>query len=181
MIWQSEFWKDDLLRRAKCLRQKIQQRRWPDAAFGRLEQLLMVGFYSIRKLAEAKVLSDSTVGTPITLRLFPPRGKRVTRMNWHRIEELYRLDAGSRAHSNLVELCHQFVHSYVFVPSFNEKGKLEGVFFASDRARNAGLRHLQIAPIARLFERAGSDYPNEVRMTFDARAGDYVVRARLRT
>ena len=58
MIAESYYWKRELLRVAARLRRRLTQRRWPEASFSVVEMDLMVGFYAIRKLAEAKKISD---------------------------------------------------------------------------------------------------------------------------
>lgn len=176
MIYESEYWKDDLLKQAKVLRQRMLQKRWPAAASARLEQSIMLGFYSVRKLAEAKLLADSVVNQCVELRVYMPTGKAVTLINWHKLDELYDLNSGQSGSKDVMFLCHQFVHSYVFVASFDEQSHgLEGILFASDRERHKALYHIDIQKVIELFEKVGSDYPNEVHMKFNKQKRDYDV------
>ena len=46
----------------------------------------MLGFYSIRKLIEAKKLSDSVVNKCITVKSHEWKGNPVTKMNWGDID-----------------------------------------------------------------------------------------------
>jgi hypothetical protein len=59
MIYKSSFWKDDLVKQARFLGSKTNQKRWAESSSARLEQAVMLGFYSIRKLNEARKISDS--------------------------------------------------------------------------------------------------------------------------
>ena len=93
MIDESCYWKNDLLKEADALRDRKKQRRWPEVSFARLEQTIMLGFYSIRKLIEASKLSDSTIYEEIPITTYPWSGKTVTRMNWHKLDQLYDLDS----------------------------------------------------------------------------------------
>jgi hypothetical protein len=177
MIHESRYWKDDLLKQADALRGRKRQRRWPEVSFARLEQTIMLSFYSIRKLIEASKLSDSTVTQQIPLITYPWTGKTVTRINWHKIHQLYALGSPSNESRDLLFLCHQIVHSYVFMPVFDDSGSLDGIMFTSDRQRNQRLYSMTLDAIIELFERVGNDYPNEMRMVFTPDTQDYNVTA----
>ncbi|MBD2093283.1 hypothetical protein H6F67_25900 [Microcoleus sp. FACHB-1515] len=177
MIYESRFWKDDLLKRAKFLRSKTVQKRWTEISSGQLEQAVMLGFYTIRKLIEAKKLSDSMVNQNIEASAYTWRGQLVTRMNWLDIDKLYNLDSPQAVTKNLLFFCHQFVHSYVFVEFFNDEHKLGGVFVSSDRERYQVLYFLEIDEIIRIFEQIGNDYPTNVVLTYSPKKQDYEVQS----
>lgn len=78
MIWGSHSWKEDLARLAGNLRKKAQQRRWPERSTAKLEKEVFMGFYAIRKLLEAKKLSESEINrlilaTVVAYRIRPTR------------------------------------------------------------------------------------------------------------
>lgn len=129
MIWESSYWKNDLLRRAKMLRVRTRQERWPESSSAKVEQLLMTGFYAVRKLIEAKKLTDALVAKRILVWEFPAAGKPVHLCNWHHIDRLYDLEKSKKTQIDVLDLCHQFVHSYIFLLSFDNKRRLNGVFF----------------------------------------------------
>lgn len=176
MIWESAFWKDDILRRSADLRKRVSQRRWPEASLARLEQSLMLGFYAVRKLIEAKKLSDATANQTLSLARYPLRpGKRVTHMNWHRVEELYDISAPRDESRDVLQICNQVIHSYVFVLGFADTGGFANVLFASDRARHDGIFLITAQQIIDLFDAVGTDYPASTQMTWDEHVGDYRV------
>jgi len=177
MIWESQFWKDDLLKKAAGLRKAKTQLRWPQASLAKLEQTLMLGFYGIRKLHEAAKLSTSTMQQRVSLIAYPWSGKNVTKLNWHNLDKLYDFDAALTQDHDLLFLCHQFVHSYVFNAAFDDRYRLNGVLFASDRQRHKALFHAEIDQIADLFDRVGSDYPNSESYVLNPKTGDYDVVA----
>lgn len=181
MIYESCYWKDDLLKKAKSLRRRLTQRRWPEATFAQLEQTVMLGFYSIRKLIEATKIADSIATQEIAIVAYPATRKSVTRMTWHRYWELYDLEAPEAMSRDLMFLCHQFVHSYVFMPSFSEAREFEAVLVSSDRERHRYLYELPVHTMITLFEQIGRDYPNEVRMVFNSARRDYDVVSVTRT
>lgn len=179
MIWESFYWKEGLLRHARDLRRREQQRRWPEASLARIEQTIMMGFYSVRKLAEARKLSDSTVGYSISVSRYPSKGEPITLMNWHKLDRLYDMDDGSHECLGLLSLCNQFIHSYVFAPVFSEGGGLYSLLFCSDRARGASLFEIELRRVIDVFELVGNDYPNQVSLRYEPDKGDYTVKARM--
>lgn len=175
MIYESGFWKDDLLKQAKVLRSRMTQKRWTENSFARLEQTVMLGFYSIRKLIEAKKLSDSVVNKCIDVNAYTWKGKPVTKINWGDIDKLYDLDAAQPATEKLIFFCNQFIHSYIFVTSFDENNCLNGLFISSDKKRHKTLYFIEMRQIIDLFEQIGNDYPSFQSLIFDEKLGDYRV------
>lgn len=177
MIWESGYWKDDLLRRADVLARRTTQRRWPEASLARVEQDLLLGFYAVRKLIEASKLTDAVARQVVRLTVHPPTGKQVTNLNWHKLDVLFDLRQSVIEQRDLNYVCHQFVHSYVFMAVVGETGGLHGFFFASDRQRHAGLYYLSVGEVIRIFRQVGGDYPNSAQSTWDPKLGDYRVRS----
>jgi hypothetical protein len=175
LIWDSKYWKDDLLRWAEDLRKRSQQRRWSDKSLARLEQTIMLGFYSIRKLAEARKLSQRTIERQVSLTAYPWRGKLVTRYNWHRLSELYDFERQEDTSRDLRFICNQIVHSYVFVAEFDEAGLLQGVVFCSDRQRNQRSFCIRLIDVVELFEIVGNDYPDKATSIWSNEKKDYQV------
>jgi hypothetical protein len=151
MIWESSYWKDDLLRQAKMLRARVRQRRWPESSSAKVEQTLLGGFYAVRKLIESKKLTDSLKSKAIQVTEFAPAGKTVHLHNWHHIDRLYNLDTPKKAKIDLLSLCDQFVHSYIFLLSFDEGSKLKGVFVTSDTKRISCLYHIDVQHVIDIF------------------------------
>ena len=178
MITESRYWKNDLLKQAQSLQRRASQKRWTETSFARVEQTAMLGFYAIRKLIEAKKLSDDVANQSLRLVAYPWSGKSVTRINRLDYRELYDLDRSRTVSRNLVFLCNQVVHSYLFVLSFDDVDKFSGILVASDRERHQALYFIGSQQIVELFEQVGNDYPNAMDLEFDERAQDYTARAR---
>jgi hypothetical protein len=177
MIYESRFWKDDLIKQANFLRAKTKQRRWTEASSARLEQAIMLGFYSIRKLVESQKLSNAVINQKITASVYVWKGKPVTRINWVKIDELYDLEKPKTVSKDLLFFCHQFVHSYVFWEYFEEDTRfVEGVFVSSDRERHRNLYSLSISQIIALFEQIGNDYPENFALVYNPEKMDYEMK-----
>jgi hypothetical protein len=181
MIWEPSYWKHDLLKLAGSLRKRMNQKRWGDASHARFEQTLMLGFYSIRKLIEAKRLSNAIEDQQISVIAYPSLGTPVTRMNWHKFDRLYDQDAGAAQDKSVIFICNQFIHSYVFIGVFNEDRRLSHVIVASEFKRNSFAYEIDLNRVIMLFESVGTDDPNEVRFTLNPKTHDYDVWQAIRT
>jgi hypothetical protein len=175
MIWETGYWKSDLLRRASRLDARQVQRRWSGLSAGKLEQEIMLGFYSIRKLVEAHQVPDDLVAAGMRLRRCPAVGRPVTYLNYHRFSDLYDLSQAALVSHNLRFVCNQVVHSYVFAPQFNADGQVEAVLFNSDRNRNREIFIVGIRDVAGVFRAVGDSDPASAHAVFDRKRGDFVV------
>lgn len=175
MIWESGDWKDDLLKTALKLSRRIHQKRWSERSFFMFEKEIFFAFYSIRKLIEAKKLSDYVVEAKIPLQSFKTRGLPVTRFNRDRLDELYNLQDRLSESIKLKDICNQFIHSYIFVPSFGELNELDSIFFCSDNTRKHKVFKLAIVDLIAALKMVGSDYPSARYDEFDEKLGDYKV------
>lgn len=136
-----------------------------------VEKRIFLTFYGIRKLIEAKKLSDECTGQQISVTLFPSTGKAVTHMNWHRPDEHFDFQSPQSHHWALVTLCHQFVHSYVFHVVGGESGGLEGFMVASDRQKGSSVLQISVAAVISLFESIAQDDIVLSRWTRDPTTG----------
>lgn len=177
MISESFYWKNELLKQAQDLRRRLAQRRWVDASYARVEQTVMLGFYTIRKLIEAKRISTSTAQRAVHLSAYPATGNPVTLINLHKIERNYDLETRRRETLSLLHLCHQFIHSYIFMVVRAEDGGLHGFLFCSDRMRKQMLFEISAEEVIALFEHVAQDYPNSVQMQINPKTGDFDVKA----
>lgn len=71
MIWESSFWKDDLVKVAGKLVKRTIQKRWPERSLASLEKDVFVSFYAIRKLIESKKISDGLLSLKIPVIGYP--------------------------------------------------------------------------------------------------------------
>ena len=178
MIWESRYWKGDLVRLADSLRKRTKQRRWPESSLAKLEKEIFIGFYAIRKLAEAKKLSDKVSNQGIRAESFQHSGKqRITLVNWRMIfADAYDFDSAKRIKVLPTFLCNQVIHSYIYMEVFDERRMLRGLFISSDYERNRRLYYIEIGEVIKLFARVGKDYPSHHKLHFDPVIGDYSVK-----
>ena len=176
MIGESFYWKEDVLRQAAALKKKVKQQRWSDRSYAQLEKTVMLGFYSIRKLIEAKKLTADVLKHHLNVISFPSFGKAVTLLNWHKFERLYDFNRPNEQKRALTWLCNIFVHSYIFAPAFNEHSRLQGLFFNSDFNKSRALYFVGLFDVINLFEVIGNDNANYAEIfQMDHVKGDFEV------
>lgn len=175
MIWESVYWKKPLLQLANKLTKWQAPQKWGHRDLVGLEKDLFIAFYSIRKLMDAKKLSGSTAEMMVNVSVYPNKGRDVTFLNWHRLQELYDFTSARTEHLPLRFVCNQVIHSYVFMPCITEAGVFEGIFFCSDYERHKNLYGLDRTELIKVFHMVGNDYPNSRTFIFMPNRRDYDV------
>ncbi len=175
MIWESLYWKEELLRKAIALERYSEQHHWPDRALARAERILMTSFFEIRKLCDSRILTDKITRLQVPLKQSPPLGKTIHLLNRHRVTELYDISRASCIKKDLKFVCNQFVHTYVFELLMSRSGCLAGAFFSSDSQRLEMLFRIDILTVIRILKLVGHDYPKKSVATFNHDQNDYTV------
>lgn len=203
MIYESYYWRKELLKLAAKIEKRIPYKRpWTDSQNGDFEKEVMIGFYMIRKLKESFKLTNNIIATNIKGFKYPNKGKLVTLMNNHRFMELYDFEQPKKDKFNLTFLINQIVHSYIFSPKFDVnsdaiissiddkdaitwedvhgvinsvKIELTGILFCSDDKRNEFLYELSVKDIIELFKKTGNCNITSSSRTFNEKKKDYDV------
>jgi hypothetical protein len=120
MISDSVPWRYELWRIARRLERKTRQTHWTERSSFRVEKDLMMAGYAIRRLLEARKLSDSLAAKQIPITRYQRIGPLPDVYNRHEIDVVYDLANPIKAQITLAKLCNQIVHSFVLVLSSNE-------------------------------------------------------------
>ena len=151
MIFNTYYWKRELIRLARVLRRHMAQRQWRASSDASVEKCVMLGFYAIRKMLES---FNPALKSPERLRLttFPTRRARLSPIAFPDVAEAFDL-AKPRAESMLLRhVCNEVVHSYFFSLWVGPDRALRGIFFSSDQKKNKRVCRLDIEAIVTLFE-----------------------------
>jgi hypothetical protein len=151
----SHTWKRHLLKQASNLEKLAGGRRWGDASRVRLEESVVLGFYDIRRLAGAFLLSPGILHEPVSIVACPVRRTEKWLADEPRIDHLYDLEKGRPVAHDLVFLCHQAIHNCVFDPWLGAGGLLEGVYLTSDHQRKVALYGIRLPALVALFRKVG--------------------------
>lgn len=173
MIWESSYWKDDLLELTEKIKNVYPKTPFSEELAVSFEKDIMISFYIIRKLEEAGKLSSATKGYQLNVRTHK-NIKNVTRLNWHRIDELFEFESPIEEKMGVDKLYNQIIHSYIFLISTDETTEvIDGFFFCSDRMRNEKLYYIDLNEIVGFFTIVGNDYPSTGFFEFDEKIQDY--------
>lgn len=83
MIWESCYWKDPLLDIVEQIEFWELSSNLDESDFAEIERQITIGFYSVRKLIDAKKLSDSVAQGKLNCLSFANINE-VNLLNWHR-------------------------------------------------------------------------------------------------
>jgi len=165
LIWESQYWKEPLLKSASYLRRVRFSERTTERTFVRIEKELFLGFYTIRKLLDTFKVSDSTKEMAFIL-TYHPSIRQVDYLNWHHIDDNCDLCIHKTETRDIRFLCNQFVHSYVFLISESD-GRIDGFFLASDLDKQSKCYFIDIEQVIKAFRIVGKDYPSQTHMQRD--------------
>jgi hypothetical protein len=180
MIYDSVYWKNELLKLSKkILKKQGVNRWWTDAQQGSFEKEIMIGFYIIRKLNDAKKLSREVISSKVLGFKFPSNGINVTRLNLHNYIEYYSFEQPIVNKFDIIFICNQIVHSYVFAPGFdfasNNKPELVSILFNSDDTKGKWIFEIGIDKVVDLFTIIGSNYPKHTIAEYDDMRKDWSI------
>jgi len=173
MIYESSYWKDDLLRIAKNLKKRKQQKRFSERSFANIEKEIFFSFFAIRKLVESKKIPSSILSKEIDIQYYLSKNKDVTFINRYRTEQLYDLDRPAHKILKLIDICNLIIHGYVFVFLIGKAGGLNGVFVSSDSHRNNELYEIRIDGIILMLREIGNNYSNKWSDIYNDKKRDY--------
>ena len=110
----------------------------------------MTSSYAIRRLNEARKLSDDLAKTCVPVIRHKLTGSVPDISNRHEIWDHYELENGSPDHITISHLCNQLIHSFVWLLSASEEENLfDGVYVASEKERD---KHVYFLPVASLID-----------------------------
>ncbi len=161
MIHESYYWKKDLINSSVWMVRNKQKFCNSEILSVRLEKYVLIGFYSIRKLIEAKKIATKLETHKVNI-VYYPNTKKTDFFNWHKLEELFDFSVQQHENIMLVKLANYFIHSYIFMQSIDEEGQLNGFFISSDRTRNKKLYYVSLEQVRNIFLIVGTSDPSRL-------------------
>src|SRR5262249_40702763 len=157
-------WREELVRVADRLEKRKTQRRWTDRTSFLVERDIMTSAYAVRKLNEARRISDQLTARKLRVKRFDLVG-RVLDHYWYEFWESFDLESPVEAEVSLAFLCNQIIHSFVWAISVTEDGELfDGIFVSSDRERRKSLYFIGADLLIGLFREIGEEDIVEIAM-----------------
>ena len=142
-----------------------------EKAWVRLERFVFWSAFVIRKLAEAKKLSDEFEAERFRVTVFPRIDPDDPQdfMNADKIDRFYDLGHPTSRAVAPLWITSQLIHSFVYMPEA-EDGPPLGLYFNSDRSRRDSLFHIEWAEFERLIRAVADD--GVVTMHFNRLTGE---------
>ncbi|MDQ3034349.1 MAG: hypothetical protein M3Y87_18215 [Myxococcota bacterium] len=163
-----------MAKRAARLQRRKTQRRMGEASFAAIEQDVFLAAYCVRKLAEAKKLSDEVESISLRASAFAPREQPVDLMNWFKLDRAYDLTSSVPAEVSLRDWYNQVIHSFVFVVDTERTG-LAGFYVSSDRLKHKRLLYFAADEVIGALARVADDDVVSVKMERDGSGAMQVV------
>jgi hypothetical protein len=157
MIADSWSWKRYVAKCAASLERASTQRRWPDAAFARVERDILVAAFAVRKLMDSYKLSDEMERANVRCTVYPALAPLPDYTDRHEVDKYYDLSMPRQRSLSLRNLCNQIVHSYVLFLDVDAGSGLGGFFVVSERDREQCVRYMAIANMYRLLREVAED------------------------
>ncbi|WP_157756109.1 hypothetical protein [Nocardiopsis dassonvillei] len=174
MIHDSIPWREELIRVADRLEKRKTQRRWTGRTGFLIERDIMTSAYAVRKLHEARRISDQISARMLKVKRFELIGKV---LDHYRSEfwESFDLEKPTETQVGVTFLCNQIIHSFVWAISATEDEELfDGIFVSSDRERRRFLYFVHVDLLVKLFREIGEEEIVETRMSADENGERYI-------
>ena len=161
MIFNSFVWKSELNKDLQIVKRRLQKAKFSDEpkkyelAVISIEKFTFTSAFIIRKLMEAKKLSDEFESASVHVQSFQQINQENTihLFNRHRIDEFYDLDNSSKTSLSVVNICNAFIHSFVFeIALSDDEDFFGGIFFNSDKTKNTAVFFIQLEAILKLLK-----------------------------
>lgn len=186
MIYESYVWKKELKKELNNFRKLVAKMDLsgepgiPDDINLKVEKFFFVSAYIIRKMNEAKKLSDelNKMNVPTVQYRRVNKDHKIHFMNNHNLERFYKLEGGSNSSMGLAVLCNTLIHSFIFkvVVSNSEEtdGKITvtGILVNSDYSKDKAIYHIELEDFFKIIEETISD--NVVFSSHDYESGKII-------
>ena len=174
---ESVYWKHELLSAAKEIERRQSLRRYSEKQACLLGRSIMVAMFCVRTLIERRKISDVLSEKTFTVDAYPKTTqKATTKLNSHKLDELFDMESPTQRTVTLAFLCNQIIHSYIISPVRTGR-QFTHLLVCSDYERNRFLYFITIDLVLSLLREVGDNYPNAAEFRFDPKKMDYVVRS----
>lgn len=156
MITPSHPWKLTLEHQSKALQEIMKPHRLSDATMVKLEETVVLGCYTIRRLINGFLLSESHRNQPVPMIAYPRRHHSSSLLGDEPLRNRYDMDAGRPVQHDPLFLCHQVLQNCVFEPWLSSDTQLAGIYVTSDHQRKIALYGINLVALQDLFHHLGT-------------------------
>ena len=178
MVYESNPWKQDLLRRKRLI---LEYNRADllsednDKAYTVIEKAVFYSAFIIRKLIDCKVkVSDEVDAYKFTLKGLHPK-ENIDLMHRWPDERTYDWAHETTYIKSGTDICNWLIHSYVFFFVFDDNNRIDSFCVSSDYDRNELLYRVELKDWIAYMDFVGSDYIVATDMHIDESKKEYVL------
>jgi len=135
MLWESVFWKKDLLKVAAKLEKRMQSNRWTRRSAATIQQEIFWAVFAIRRLSEADTLPADLLNTGVELLSYREISDDDKMYDYDKFHLHYELKNPKRYVQRYDLVMQSIIHSYYFTLVYKEK-YLQGIGYCSERRRD---------------------------------------------
>lgn len=150
-IMTSHYWRADLKKRAEKLRSKEEQKKWGEDSLCILEQVIVLGFYSIRRLELSGLCPPEKLRRKIQLSEYKCLHANPNLVHMPK-ENYYDLEHPNRIEKEVSFIEHQLSQSCFFESHFNQQKQPVSCYFTSDHQKSKALYQIKLQHIIDIFE-----------------------------
>lgn len=176
---ESYYWKQKLLEAARKLERRRLQKTWATRSIVLFERELMLVFFCIRKLIEAKKLTDACDRRTIRVHRFPNLGGRSDLSSFIEFDKVYDMSSGKEKDLTIGFVSNQLIHSYLIFPAFSRRHRLNGVWVTSDFERYRAVYRVPIASLVSAIRHVATDQIRGLTMKHGRLDGEWDVDTKL--
>jgi hypothetical protein len=147
----SHYWRADLKKRAEKLRSKEEQKKWGEDSLCILEQVVVLGFYSIRRLELSGLCPPEKLRKKHQLTEYKCIHNNPNLAHSAK-EECYDFANFNTIQKEVSFIEHQLSQSCFFESQFNQQHQPESCFFTSDHQKSKALYKIKLQDIIEIFE-----------------------------
>jgi len=172
---ESSYWKADILKHRKKLKQVGKPKRWSEKLQVNFEKEIIITFFMIRKLLESHKLSSKSKKYKASIYRAPIKIDKVHNLNYWDIDSAYDLVNEEKCKKSINFICNQFIHGGAIYAYRGKNRKWEGIYTCSDFERGKYIYKIPLEEIRNIFKIVGNDYPTKMSYIFSEEKGDYIV------
>jgi hypothetical protein len=165
------FWSEELKKSAIFLNSLYEKNDWNENFLFKCEKAVFLGFFSIRKMRDSKLLGDNVKDMDFIISQYPLKdnvnieNKIITP---EKINNFYDIRNNLASTLYLKTICNQFIHSAFFSPlEFNDRSF--GFYFTSDDHSKKCLYYIQLIRVVEIFLSAANG--KRIKLELDTNNG----------
>lgn len=176
MIWESVYWKNDLIKLNKKITARLKQIRWTDASNANSEKEIMIAAFISRKLFDSNKISQKLENHELKIVKYKSNGKRINLLRRLSPDKYFDLENPINGSIKFRTLCNQIIHSYIFMLLMNEHGSLTDFWVASDYDKFKFMYQISVKSYSSQLLKIGQYWPTQESYEFDQHKNDYIIK-----